>query len=383
MRALHVRRLGVVEYEDGLAAQKLLVEARAQGLVPDTLLLLEHPRVVTLGRGAHAANVLWSKAQLEQRGFELYETSRGGDVTYHGPGQLVGYPILDLKPDRKDVRKYVGSVEELMIRVAQDYGLRAERVAGRTGIWTQPHFETAGIPPRGTSPPAAAPLPAATLAKLGAIGVHISRWITSHGFAFNVATDLADFEAIVPCGISDAGVASLQSLLGRAPPMAEVEDRFAGRAAEVWDSEVFEVPHELQTISVAIRRASDGRLLLLHRTPDRGGFWQILTGRIEPGESPLAAAAREVFEETGFEPRLEELQSLNYVHSFPIDRSRGRGGAAPIFAHETAFALEVEGEARLSDEHDELRWCTLDEALQLLPFAGLRKVARLAYSQNP
>src|SRR3954449_8991805 len=129
--------------------QKLLVEARARGLVPDTLLLLEHPRVITLGRGARAQNVLWPKETLEARGFELYETDRGGDVTYHGPGQIVGYPILDLKPDRKDVRKYVSSVEELMIRVAAEYGVSAERVAGRTGVWN-----AAG--------------------KLGAIGVHIS-----------------------------------------------------------------------------------------------------------------------------------------------------------------------------------------------------------------
>src|SRR3954463_406596 len=152
MRELHVRRLGLVEYEDGLSAQRLLVEARASGLVPDTLLLLEHPRVVTLGRGAKPHNVLWTAEQLRARGFELFETDRGGDVTYHGPGQLVGYPILDLKPDRKDVRKYVGSLEELMIRVAAGYGVGAERVQGRTGVWT-----AAG--------------------KLGAIGVHIARWI--------------------------------------------------------------------------------------------------------------------------------------------------------------------------------------------------------------
>src|SRR5258706_1661194 len=252
MRELHVRRLGLVEYEDGLAAQRLLVEARAAGLVPDTLLLLEHPRVVTLGRGAKPQNVLWTPEQLRARGFELFETDRGGDVTYHGPGQIVGYPILDLKPDRKDVRKYVASVEEVMIRAAAEYGVKAERVAGRTGVWT-------------------------AQGKLGAIGVHISRWITSHGFAFNVRTDLADFAAIVPCGISDAGVASLQSLLGDAPPLHEVEDAFALEAATLWESEVSEVPPELRTVSVTLRR-EDGRVLLLKRTPEGGGFWQMLTG---------------------------------------------------------------------------------------------------------
>src|SRR5438105_11526917 len=194
MRELHVRRLGLVEYEDGLSAQRLLVEARAAGLVPDTLLLLEHPRVVTLGRGARPNNVLWTPEQLRARGFELFETDRGGDVTYHGPGQLVGYPILDLKPDRKDVRKYVRSVEELMIRMAADYGIQCARIEGRIGVW---------VPGVG---------------KIGAIGVHLSRWITTHGFAFNVSTDLDDFAAIVPCGIRDADVTSLQALLGARAP---------------------------------------------------------------------------------------------------------------------------------------------------------------------
>ena len=355
-RELHVRRLGLVEYEDGLAAQKALVDARFAGAIPDTLLLLEHPRVITLGRGARRSNVLWSAEQLEERGFTLFETNRGGDVTYHGPGQLVGYPILDLKPDRKDVRKYVGSVEELMIRVAADYGIRAGRVAGRTGIW---------VATPTAIPAAAAP---ARAQKLGAIGVHISRWITSHGFAFNVATDLRDFDAIVPCGIADADVASLQSLLGRVP--RDVEDRFAARAGEVWESQVSEVPCELRTVSVAITD-EQGRLLLLRRTPARGGFWQILTGRCEPGESPLQTAARELFEETGFAPQLRDLRDLGYTHAFAL------AGTAR-FARETAFAVQAGGEPWLSDEHDAFRWCTLAEALPLLPFEGLRRAARLA-----
>ena len=348
-RTLHVRRLGRVEYDDGLAMQKALVEARAQGLIPDTLLLLEHQRVITLGRGAKAQNILWSPEALAARGFEVFETDRGGDVTYHGPGQIVGYPILDLKPDRKDVRKYVASVEELMIRVAAEYGVEAERIPGRTGVWT-------------------------TQGKIGAIGVHISRWITSHGFAFNVRTELDDFSAIVPCGISDAGVASLQSLLGDAPPLREVEDVFALKAGQVWESDVFEVPPELRTVSVTLQR-EDGRVLLLKRTPERGGFWQILTGRIEAGESPLQTAAREVHEETGFSPRLDQIRDLHYVHSFTL-----AGRVPPLFTEETAFAATVSGEPRLSDEHDQHRWCTPEEALQLLPFAGLRRAARLAQS---
>ena len=344
---LHVRRLGCVEYQDGLAMQKLLVEARAQGLVPDTLLLLEHPPVITLGRGGKVENVLWSPQMLAARGFELFETDRGGDVTYHGPGQIVGYPVVDLKPDRKDVRKYVASVEELMIRVAAEYGIAAHRVAGRIGVWT----------PAG---------------KLGAVGVHISRWITSHGFAFNVRTDLTDFSAIVPCGIDDASVASLQSLLADAPPVHEVEDVIALKAGEVWESETSELLPELQTVSVTLQR-EDGRVLLLKRRAERGGFWQILTGRIEPGESPLQTAGREVHEETGFSPRLDEIRELGYAHGFALG-----GRVPPLFARETAFAAAVSGEPRLSDEHDEHRWCTPDEALQLLPFAGLRRAVRLS-----
>ena len=327
--------------------QKLLVEARAQGLVPDTLLLLEHPPVITLGRGAKAENVLWSPQMLAARGFELFETDRGGDVTYHGPGQIVGYPVVDLKPDRKDVRKYVASVEELMIRVAAEYGIAAHRVAGRIGVWT----------PAG---------------KLGAVGVHISRWITSHGFAFNVRTELTDFSAIVPCGIDDASVASLQSLLADAPPVHEVEGVIALKAGEVWESETSELLPELQTVSVTLQR-EDGRVLLLKRRAERGGFWQILTGRIEPGESPLQTAAREVHEETGFSPRLDEIRELGYAHGFALG-----GRVPPLFARETAFAATVSGEPRLSDEHDEHRWCTPDEALQLLPFAGLRRAVRLS-----
>jgi lipoyl(octanoyl) transferase len=364
MRELQVRRLGLVEYEDGLTAQRLVLEARAAGLVPDTLLLLEHPRVVTLGRGAKPHNVLWTADELRARGFELFETDRGGDVTYHGPGQLVGYPLLDLKPDRKDVRKYVASVEEVLIRTAADFGVRAERVPGRIGIWT----------PAG---------------KLAAIGVHLSRWLTSHGFAFNVATDLRDFAAIVPCGIEDASVASLGMLLGdRAPAFAQVEERAAANAAAVWECELSEVPVDLETVSVVILRG-DSEVLLLRRIPRRGGFWQILTGRRELGESAAAAAAREVHEETGLTPALSDLVDLGYVHAFPLDPSRIPGLSGPrrpMFAREAAFALRVPPgtEVRLdASEHDEQHWCAVPEALTVLPFAGLRRALRIATGEPP
>jgi lipoyl(octanoyl) transferase len=220
-------------------------------------------------------------------------------------------------------------------------------VPGRTGVWT----------PAG---------------KIGAIGVHISRWITSHGFAFNVRPDLSDFAAIVPCGIGDAGVASLQSILGDAPPLREVEEVLALAAGEAWESEGAEVQPHLRTVSVTLRR-EDGRVLLLRRRPERGAFWQILTGRIEPDESPLQTAAREIHEETGFSPRLDEVVALDYVHSFALGER-----VPPLVVEERAYTARVSGEPRLSDEHDDHRWCTLAEALQLLPFAGLRRAVRLA-----
>jgi lipoyl(octanoyl) transferase len=152
----------------------------------------------------------------------------------------------------------------------------------------------------------------------------------------------------------------------------EVEDVLALKAGEAWESEVFEVPFELRTVSVTLQR-EDGRVLLLKRTAERGGFWQILTGRIEGEESPLQTAAREIHEETGFSPRLDAIRELGYLHSFTIAVP-----VPPLFAQETAFAVTVAGEPRLSDEHDEHRWCTPEEALGLLPYAGLRRAVRLA-----
>src|SRR5574340_152345 len=181
-RTRRTYHLGRVEYDDGLALMRLAGEAVRAGSPPvtDFLFLLEHPPVLTLGRGADRSNIVASPAWLERQGFEIHETSRGGDVTYHGPGQVVGYPVLDLS-DRQDVRRYVGALEEAMIRVCADHGVEAGRHEEHRGAWVGPR-------------------------KIGAVGVHLSRWITSHGFAFNHAPDLAHFRAIVPCGISDPGL---------------------------------------------------------------------------------------------------------------------------------------------------------------------------------
>jgi lipoyl(octanoyl) transferase len=208
---IDIRRLGLVEYGDALELQRGLVEDRRAGRIPDTLLLLQHPPVITLGVRARndRRHVVATPQALDAAGVAVYETGRGGDVTYHGPGQLVGYPILDLRPDRCDVHRYVRDIEEALIQATRSFGIRAARVAGLTGVWVDDE-------------------------KLAAIGVRISRWITSHGFAYNVATDLDRFKLIVPCGIGDRGVTSLSRLLGRDVPMHEVEDVVAASFSAVF-----------------------------------------------------------------------------------------------------------------------------------------------------
>ncbi len=211
-RTLEIRRLGLVPYGEAQELQRSLVEARRAERVPDLLLLLQHPHVLTLGvnTGSSRAHILASPSQLAARGVALHEAGRGGDVTYHGPGQLVGYPIVDLRPDRRDVHRYVRDLEEVMIRTAASFGIDAGRIAGLTGVWCGGD-------------------------KLGAIGVRISRWITSHGFALNVDPALDYFSLIVPCGIADRGVTSLARLLRRHVGMREVEDTLIRHFAAVFE----------------------------------------------------------------------------------------------------------------------------------------------------
>ena len=203
-RELQVRRLGRVGYDDALALQKRFVELRKADTIPDQLLLLEHPPVITLGVKTRAdrLHVVATPQVLESEGVEVFESGRGGDVTYHGPGQIVGYPILDLRPDRCDVHRYVRDLEEVLIRAASSFAIVAHRSPGLTGVWVGDE-------------------------KLAAIGVRIARWITSHGFALNVSTNLAHFDLIVPCGIAGKGVTSLEKLTGQPIPLALVEDAVA------------------------------------------------------------------------------------------------------------------------------------------------------------
>ena len=220
---IHVLQLGRIDYATALELQRSLVELRKRGEIGDVLLLLEHTPVITLGRNAKAEHVLASREQLAARGVEVFECDRGGDVTYHGPGQLVGYPIFDLRgfTTPEGPRKTLGAVEfvrrleEVLIRTCADFGIVARRVAGRTGVWTE-HSD----------------------AKIAAIGVHISRGVTSHGFALNVSTDLDAFQLIVPCGIADKSVTSLGRELGTAPALEKVAESAARNFGAVFPSQV-------------------------------------------------------------------------------------------------------------------------------------------------
>jgi lipoyl(octanoyl) transferase len=216
--------LGRIDYQTALALQQHLVELRHQQRIGDVLLLLEHPLVLTLGRNAHRSNILVTDAFLARRGVEVIETNRGGDVTYHGPGQLVGYPILDLRAatPRMGAIDYVRKLEEVLIRICAEFQLLTDRVPGRTGVWTRPGRN---IPEK----------------KIAAIGVHISRGITSHGFAFNATVELADFGWIIPCGIADRNVTSLDLETGLSAGELSLEDlanRLARQFGRVFDTQI-------------------------------------------------------------------------------------------------------------------------------------------------
>jgi len=210
---LHLEQLGLVDYASALELQREKVAQRKAGAIPDTLLLLEHPHVYTLGRNARQENILVSAEWLASRGAEVFHTDRGGDVTYHGPGQLMGYPILDLTQHRRDISWYMRSLEEVFIRTTRDFGIEAGRSQGAAGVWV------------GND-------------KLAAMGVHLSRWVTSHGFALNVNTDLRYFEWIVPCGLQGKGVTSLAKLLGRAVGTEEVTEHVVEHFGTVFGMEV-------------------------------------------------------------------------------------------------------------------------------------------------
>ena len=223
MPNLLITDLGLISYTDAYALQQRLVAARKADAIEDVLLFCEHPHVITLGRNANRSNLLASEHVLRQKNVELHSTNRGGDITYHGPGQIVGYPILNLDKIKRDVGWYVRALEEAMIRASADFHVTTHRVPGKTGIWVN-----------------ANPLEE----KLGAIGVHISRWVTSHGFAYNVSTDLRYFDLIVPCGIAGHKATSLEKLLQRSLSPGEVKPRLAHHLAALVDRDPRPVSRE-------------------------------------------------------------------------------------------------------------------------------------------
>ncbi len=217
MRKCCLRELGRTDYGQALELQRQLIAERQQGLIPDQLLLLEHPHVITLGRNGKAANLLASAEVLSRAGIAFYPTDRGGDVTYHGPGQLVGYPIVDLREWQRDVGAYVRAVEQTIIDTLADYGISAGRIPKLTGVWVDDR-------------------------KIAAIGVHIGRWVTSHGFALNVSTDLSYFQYIVPCGLTKP-VTSMAAL-GVVASLHEVGQTLAAHFGRVFDCEMGELIHD-------------------------------------------------------------------------------------------------------------------------------------------
>jgi lipoyl(octanoyl) transferase len=214
--SFEVRHLGRLKYADAFALQQELVEKRKRGEIPDQLLFVEHPHVVTMGRNGHSENLLAPPELLERAGIEFHPTDRGGDVTYHGPGQIVGYPIFDLRQWKRDVVAYVRGMEQVLIDALAEFGIPAERETGATGVWTSHNLDQK--------------------AKIAAIGVHISRWVTSHGFALNVDTDLSYFRYIVPCGLTKP-VTSMHAL-GVHADRSQVEAALTRSFARVFDRQI-------------------------------------------------------------------------------------------------------------------------------------------------
>ena len=359
-RPSQIRRLDHVLYAAGLRMQQAMAAYVAPGDQPDQILVLEHNPVFTLGRNATRLDIHVSDAFLRERGVEVHETDRGGQVTYHGPGQIVVYPICNLKGGREDVGRLVRGLEEAMIRTAADFGVTAQRLQGFPGIWVET--------PRG-------------LEKLGALGLHLNRWITTHGIAFNVDPDLAHFRWITPCGITDKGVCSLKSLLGEAAPSwAQAADRLQAHLAELLALAPQPVKPPSRSVSALTwRQGSDGpELLVMLRQPDQGLWWSSVTGMLEPGETPEAAAHRELLEETGL---TGTLHPLGFTHSFWMDpRILGLPAGEPRFNTELCYHLEVAPDAEVHlalNEHSEYRWCGFEEAYDLMMWEGSKAALAL------
>lgn len=362
MRKCELHQLHLVTYENGMQLQQKLVELRQREEIADQLLMLEHPPVITLGRGGDANNLLAPPEALQAQRVRFFETTRGGDITYHGPGQIVGYPILHLGEGNRDIRKYVTNLEEVLIRTVAHYGITAERIEGKRGIWVGQN-------------------------KIAAIGVRIARWVTSHGWALNVNTNLDHFRFITPCGLHGMGVTSLSRELGRAVPTQEVREVLARTFAEVFGRELVPRPETLRLVKVLVH--DDDRILLLHRKPERGNFWQPITGSIEEGEQPLETARRELVEETGNPANPEEL---GITQSFMIESAYlATRYPAPIIASEIGYVAALDSKLPIRidpTEHDTWGWFTFAEAYERIRWPDDREALeqlqqRLAGRLNP
>ncbi|HWQ08076.1 MAG TPA: lipoyl(octanoyl) transferase LipB, partial [Holophaga sp.] len=363
-RPAQFRVLGRVFYAAGVRMQQAMAEHVAGGDHPDQVLILEHNPVFTLGRNATRADIHVSEAFLDEQGVEVFQTDRGGQVTYHGPGQVVVYPICNLKGARQDLGRFVRGLEEAMIRTAADFGVTADRLKGFPGVWVET--------PRGFE-------------KLGALGIHLKRWIPTHGIAFNVRPNLAHFQWITPCGITDKGVCSLQSLLGEtAPTWDQAAERLRFHLADTLCLEDQVAPSFSRSVSALTwRRGAEGpEILVMLRQPDQGLWWSSVTGMIEPGETPEAAAGRELFEETGLSGR---LSPLDLTHAFWLDpRLVNLPGGEPRFNRETCFQVEVPAQANVDlapKEHSQFRWCTFAQARELMRWEGAQASLRLLEAQ--
>lgn len=346
-------------YAAGLRMQNALAAFVKEPASMDQVLILEHNAVFTLGRNATRADIHVTDAFLAEQGVEVHETDRGGQVTYHGPGQIVAYPICNLKEGREDVTRLVRGLEEAMIRTAGDFGVAARRLEGYPGIWVDT--------PRGPE-------------KLGALGLHLQRWITTHGLAFNVDPNLDHFHWITPCGITDKGVCSLRSLLGAAcPTWAQAAERLQAHLAAALGFDLQPVAPPSRSISALTwRRGAQGpEILMMLRQPGQGLWWSSVTGMVEPGETLEEAAHREVLEETGLRG---ELAPLAFEHTFWVDPALlGEAEGEPRFNTETCFQMQVASDAavRLAPaEHSAFRWCGPEEAHALALWEGSKAAIR-------
>jgi len=336
------RHLGRVLYGAGLRMQRELADYVKDGDRPDQILLLEHNPVFTLGRSAVRSDIHVSDDFLTKNGVELHKIDRGGQVTYHGPGQIVVYPICNLHGGRQNVGGLVRGLEQAMIDTSKDFGVIANRLDGYPGIWV----DTA----RG-------------LEKLGAVGIHLKRWVSTHGIAFNIDPCMSHFQWITPCGITDKGVCSLRTLLGNeCPTWDEVGKCLARHLMEILAFDPLPVVEPSQSISVTVWRRGNSAteiLTLLRRSSD-GRWYSSITGMVGTDETPEIAAHREVLKETGLRGN---LAAMDFQHSFLLEPTICDD--EPLFNTETCFQMEVSADSQVSlntTEYGEYRWCTPGEA---------------------